>query len=94
MLKFLKDRVIDELTDAVIYMEKAVECKHHTCGQVFYNDAMQESEHANNMLKMFQKWEKPSSVTDAEYNTMKSEMLDAYAENMGKFEMLRKAYWS
>ena len=94
MLKFLSERIIDELKDAVLYMEKAVEWKGKHCGTVMYNDAMDESKHANNLLKLFQSTEKPSSVTDAELSTMKSDILDAYSENMSKFEMLRKAYWS
>ena len=94
MLSFLKDRIIDELNDAVLYMEKAVENKGKTCGVVMYSNSMDESKHANNLLKLFQSMEKPSTVTDAEYSAMKSAILDAYSENMGKFEMLRKAYWS
>ena len=94
MLKFLSERIIDELKDAVLYMEKAVEWKGKHCGTVMYNDAMDESKHANNLLKLFQSTEKPSSVTDAELSSMKSDILDAYSENMNKFEMLRKAYWS
>lgn len=94
MLKFLSERIIDELKDAVLYMEKAVEWKGKHCGTVMYNDAMDESKHANNLLKLFQSTDKPSTVTDAELSAMKSAILDAYSENMGKFEMLRKAYWS
>ena len=94
MLKFLSERIIDELKDAVLYMEKAVEWKGKHCGTVMYNDAMDESKHANNLLKLFQSIEKPSDVTDVEVSAMKSSILDAYSDNMNKFEMLRKAYWS
>ena len=94
MLTFLKERIIDELKDALIYMEKAVENKHKSCGQTFYHLADGEVAHANHLVKTFRMTEKPANVTDADYSAMMKSILDAYSEDMGKYEAMKKLYWS
>ena len=93
MLTFLKERIIDELKDALTYMEKAVENKHKSCGAVMYNLGEDELKHANHLLKVFRGIEKPENITDVEYSTMMKSILDAYSEDMGKFEAMKKVYW-
>ena len=94
MLDFVKERILDELKDALVYMEKAVENKKKECGKVMYHVAEEELKHANYMLKVFRMTEKPKSVTDLEYSQMQKEILDAYSEDMSKYEMMKKLYWS
>ena len=94
MLTFLKDRIIDELKDALTYMEKAVENKHKSCGQTFYHLSEGEAAHANHLVKTFRMTEKPANVTDAEYSAMMKSILDAYSDDMGKYEAMKKLYWS
>lgn len=94
MLTYVKDRILDELKDALNYMQKAVENKKKECGQIMYHIAEDELKHANYMLKVFRMTEKPKTVSDAEYSEMQKAILDAYSEDMGKFETMKKLYWS
>lgn len=75
-------------------MSKAVENKHKSCGSTFYNLAEGELSHANHLLRTFRTVEKPETVTDADYSAMMKFILDAYSEDMGKFEAMKKVYWS
>lgn len=94
MLAFVKERILDELKDALTYMQKAVENKKKECGKIMYHIAEDELKHANYMLKVFRMTEKPDTVTDALYSEMQKEILDAYSEDMTKFETMKKLYWS
>ena len=94
MLEYLKERIVDEVNDALNYMTKAVELKGHDCScQVFYKASLNEAEHANWMTKLFISMEKPESVSDADYAKMQKEILETYATSMGKLEALKKLYW-
>ena len=94
MLAYLKDHILEEIEGAMDYMTKAIECKGNACGEKFYMMSGMEIEHANAMLKMFNSMEKPKSVTDAEYSSMQKAILDAYSDNMTKYNEMKKLYWS
>lgn len=94
MLTYLKEHITEEISGALDYMSKAVEHKGSHCGEIFYQMAAMELEHANALTKMFKKEEKPSSMTDAEYAAAQKAVLDAYFTGMGKYENMKKAYWS
>lgn len=92
MLEYYKERILDELKDAVAYMRKAVEHKKDKCGWMFYNLAKDELKHANYLYRSFQETEKPETVTDSEYSAMMKAIMDAYSEHMLIFENLQKLY--
>ena len=92
-LKLTKDHIIDELSDAINYMEKAVENKGTEWGCYFHSMSKNEVEHANLLLKMFNKSEKPSSLTDKDYMEMYKSIMEAYTTSMTKLEALKKLYW-
>lgn len=94
MLEYLKKHVLEELDGAIDYMEKAVAHKHDSCGPTFMEMSKAELGHANNLVAMFNKQEKPSTVTDAQYAAMYKEIMEAYATSMNKIEALKKLYWS
>lgn len=94
MLTYLKDHILEEIDGAMDYMTKAIECKGNPCGEKFYRMSEMEIEHANAMLKMFNTYEKPKTVTDAEYSAMQKAILDSYSNNMVKFNEMKKVYWS
>ena len=94
MLTYYKEKVMDELKDALEYMEKAIETKGKPCSIRLYHDAEDELKHANDQLKNFRETDKPKTVTDAEYSAMQREILDGYADSMTKFEAMKKIYWS
>ena len=93
-IKELKDRIIDELSDAVEYMEKAVENKKTDWGAWFCSMSKNELEHANILLKIFNKLEKPENITEAAHTEMYKSIMDSYITHMNKIEALRKLYWS
>lgn len=93
-LKDTKERILDELADAVEYMEKAVEHKGTEWGSWFCSMSKNELEHANLLLKMFNKAEKPDSLTEAAHTDMYKAIMDAYITHMNKIEALKKLYWS
>ena len=80
--------------DAVKYMTNAVEHKHTHFGELFCAMSKNELEHANILLKMFNKSEKPESITDAEHTKMYKEIMDTYTTEMSKIEALKKIFWS
>ena len=94
MLTYLKDHIIEEVTGALDYMAKAVEHKGTHCGEVFYQMATMELEHANALTKMFNKEDKPATMTDVEYGTAQKAVLDTYVSGMGKLENMKKLYWT
>lgn len=94
MLAYLKDHILEEIEGAMDYMSKAIEHKKDPCGEKFYAMSGMEIEHANAMLKMFNATEKPKTITEAEYSTMQKAILDAYSNNMTKYNEMRKLYWS
>lgn len=94
MLTYLKDHILEEIDGAMDYMTKAIEYKGNPCSEKFYRMSEMEIEHANAMLKMFNTYEKPKTVTDAEYSAMQKAILDAYSNNMVKFNEMKKVYWS
>ena len=94
MLTDIKDRVMDELKDALFYMEKAVENKGTKQGMRDYQDAIDELRHANDQLDNFRETPKPKTMTDAEYSAMMKEILDGYANSMIKFEGMKRLYWN
>ena len=94
MLTYLKSHIIEEIEGATDYMAKAVEYKGTHCGEVFYQMANMELEHANALTKMFKKEEKPESMTDTEYATTQKAVLDAYITGMGKIESMKKLFWA
>ena len=93
-IKELKEKIIDELSDAVNYMEKAVEHKESEWGHWFCSMSKNELEHANILLKMFNKSEKPEGITESAHNDMYKSIMDSYITNMNKIEGLKKLYWS
>ena len=94
MLTYLKDHILEEIEGAMDYMTKAIEHKSDPCGGKFLKMSEMEIEHANAMLKMFNTTEKPKTVTDAEYAAMQKAILDAYSNNMSKYNEMKKLYWS
>ena len=74
-------------------MEKAVENKGTEWGHYLCSMSKNEVEHANILLKMFNKSEKPSSVTDKDYTEMYKSIMEAYTTSMTKLEAMKKLYW-
>lgn len=93
-LKETKTRILDEIGDAVSYMEKAVEHKDDMWGSWFCQISTNEIEHANILLKIFNKAEKPETVTEADHKQMYKEIMDSYIDNMSKIEAMKKLFWS
>ena len=93
-IKEMKDRILDELSDAVSYMEKAVEHKGTEWGTWFCSMSRNELEHANILLKMFNKAEKPDNLTEVAYTEMYKSIMESYITHMTKIETLKKIYWS
>lgn len=93
-LKEIKTRILDELSDAVSYMEKAVEHKCDEWGNWFCQISMNEVEHANILLKIFNKTEKPETLTEADHKLMYKEIMESYTDNMSKIETMKKLFWS
>ena len=94
MLKYLHEHILEEVQGAEDYMSKAIEYKKKECGQMFYNMAMMELDHANKLTKIFYMIDKPKTIADTEYNEMLKSILKAYSEGMGKIEAMKKLYWS
>lgn len=90
----IKENIIEEVHDAVKYMNNAVEYKDTEWGEYFCMMSKNELEHANILLKMFNKIKKPESVTDAEYAKMHKDIMETYTTDMSKVESLKKIYWS
>ena len=93
MLAYLKDHIVEEIDGAIEYMQKAVKYKGTMCGETFMRMAKMETEHASALYKMFQKHEKPATVSDKEYSAMLKEILDKFSDGMEKFESLKKLYY-
>jgi len=93
-LKETKDRIIDELTDAIKYMQKAVEHKGTEWGTWFCQMSKNEIEHANILLKMFTKTKSQEDVSDATHKELYSTIMESYITAMTKIENLKKLYWS
>ena len=93
-LEELKTNIVEEVGDAVKYMEKAVEHKGTEWGTWFCQMSKNELEHANILLRMFNKTEKPNTVTDAEHAKMYKEIMQTYTDSMTKVEAMKKIYWS
>ena len=93
MLNYLKDHIAEEIDGANDYMRKAVEHKGTPCGETFMQLAKIETTHANALYRMFQKQEKPASMTDKEYAAILKEILDKFSDGMEKFEALKKLYY-
>ena len=94
MLEYLHKHILEEIEGAEDYMTKALEHKGKSCGATFYNMAMMELDHANKLTKMYNSFEKPKDITDAEYSVMIKGILDAYSTGMAKIEQMKKLYWS
>lgn len=93
MLTYLKDHIIDEINGAIEYMQKAVAHKGTECGATFMQMAKMETEHASALYKMFQKQEKPATMSDKDYSVMLKEILDKFSDGMERFESLKKMYY-
>jgi hypothetical protein len=93
MLEYLKKHIIEELEGAIDYMEQAVAHKNDSCGSTFMKMSQAELDHANHLVAMFNKQEKPASVSDAQYAAMHKEIMEEYASSMSKVEALKKLYW-
>lgn len=93
MLSYLKDHIMEEINGANEYMQKAVEHKGTSCGEMFKTMAKMETEHANALYNMFRKQEKPITMSDADYAKMLKDILDKFADGMVKFECLKKLYY-
>ena len=91
-LKDIKNQIVEELNDAVHYITMAEEEKGTECGSLLHMISKNELEHANILLKIFNKIEKPEIVTDAEYAAMHKEILESYTEIMPKYEAIKKLY--
>ena len=94
MLEYLKKHIMDEIEGAIDYMTKAVEHKGKACGQKFYNMALMELEHANDLVRMLSGQDRPKSMTDAEYSELYRSILETYSANMAKVEAMKKLYWA
>ena len=93
MLKYAYKQIPEELQGAVDYMEKAIEHKGTPCGEKLYGMAMDELKHANNLLTIFRKSERPKTLQDADYAEMQKKILDTYADQMQKLEAMKTLYW-
>ena len=94
MLTYLKNRILEEINDALDYMKKAVEYKGTTDGCTFRKMSEMELEHANALTRMFKNTEKPSGMADNDYATTQKAVLDAYINAMGTIDTMKKLYWS
>lgn len=92
MLKYLKDHIIEEIDGAMDYMTKAIELKGNPNSCTFKRMSEMELEHANAMVLMFKKTDKPDDMTDAEYASTQKAVLDKYIEAMAKYEAMKKLY--
>ena len=93
MLSYLKDHILEEISGANEYMQKAVEHKGTVCGEKFNAMAKMETEHANTLYAMFREQEKPITMSDADYAKMLKDILDKFADGMAKFESLKRLYY-
>lgn len=94
MLEYLRSHIVEEIDGAIEYMMKAIETKGTPMGVKFYKMASMEVEHANCLTHMFNSYEKPSDVTDADYAAMNKNIMEKYATSMAKLEVLKKLYWN
>lgn len=94
MMEYLKNHILDEIDDALNYMEKAVEYKGTQYGCTFRMMSEAEAEHANALTKIFNTMEKPDELPAASYADMNKEILNKYSNSMGKLEAMKKLYWS
>lgn len=92
-LKDLKERILDELKDATMYMKKAIENKGTKWGSYFCQMSKNELEHANILLKMFNEMDTPDGVTDAAHKEMYAAIMDSYISSMTSIEGMKKLYW-
>ena len=90
----IKENIIEELNDAVKYMENAVEHKGTLFGEYFCSMSKNELEHANILLKMFNKSEKSDKISDSDHVKMYKEIMEEYSNAMTKIESLKKIFWS
>lgn len=93
MLEYLKNRILEEIDDAINYMEKAVEMKGTRYGCCFYQISEQEATHANMLTKIFNSMDKPDEVNATRYAEMNKEILDKYSSSMSKLEQMKRVYW-
>lgn len=102
MHEYLKNHIIEELEGAEDYWSKAVEHKGTEAGCIFRRMAEMELEHANALLKMFNKLKDDNESEVSSTTTMKGvetkehmykEILEAYTEKMTKIEHMKKLYW-
>lgn len=93
-LKSLKERIIDELNDSVMYMEKAIEHKGTKWSSYFCQMSKNELEHTNILLKIFNDIKNQEGVSDAAHKDMYASIMDGYVTSMSKIEALKKVYWS
>lgn len=96
MITYLKDHIKEEIEGAKDYMTKALALKksHPDMSWTFYNMAQVELDHANCLTKMFNKMEKPESMSDSEHSTILKEVVNAYSTSMSEIESMKKLYFA
>lgn len=90
MHQYLKNHIIEELEGAVDYWTTAIDFKNTPIGYTFKDMAETEIEHANSLLKIFNKIESHNYHKEEE---MYKEILDAYSDAMYKIENMKRLYW-
>ena len=93
-LKSIKENILEELKDAVKYMQDAIDNKGTEIGTWYCMMSKNEVEHAQMLTKIFQKTKKPDTVTEAQHTEMYKELMDSYIDHMTKLEAMKKIYWS
>lgn len=96
MNEYLKAHIHEEIEGALDYMSKAVELKasNPEVAAKFFKMAEMEAEHANCLTKIFNSMNKDADVSDADYSAMQKSIISLYANSMGKYEGMKKMYYS
>ena len=94
MMKYLEKHILEELDGAEDYMTEAVAHKGTTCGEQFRMMSDMEAQHANTLLRMLNKKERPEEMTEAEYAAMLKRIMDKYTTVMTTVEKMKHVYWN
>lgn len=94
MLKYLEGHILEELDGAVDYMTEAVAHKGKTCGEQFRMMSDMEAGHANTLLRMLNRHERPEDMTEGDYAVILKRIMDKYTEAMTKIETMKRVYWN
>ena len=92
MLEYIKNHIVEEVTDAVEYISKAIEHKDDVWGRCFYKMAENEIEHANILTKMIGKATLPNDVSESKREEILREVINVYSDHMNHYEAMKKMF--